>query len=125
MARKTATRKTKAGDFGVDFVEVPLTADQKKELYEGTYTAEDLLNGMVHMVEAGFKVSLSYSERSSSYIATYTGPADVDTGRKAACSSHGPSVDVALAAAVYKWTVITDGGNWDLNEVVGEWNSIR
>lgn len=125
MARKSAANGSKASDWGVDFVDVPLSSEVKRDLFENPYSPGDLISALVEMVESGIKLSVVWNEKSSAYICTVTSPVDPTTGRKVAMSSFAPSVDVAMSAAVYKWRLLTDGGGWQLDEITADWTAIR
>ena len=116
MARKSTSKSGKAnsGDFGVDFVSLRLSDADKAHLAEQAPSADDIVSSIVRCAEEGYKVSLSYVERSDSYVASLTTPINPDNGRKAALSGFGPTPDSALMCLFYKHYHIGNDGAWAL-----------
>ena len=108
------TGKTASGDFGVDFVSLRLSDEDKAMLSEAIPEAGDVLSDVVRMVEGGYKLSLSFVEKSDSYCATITSPTNPETGRKSALSGFGPTPDLALAVLAHKHYHLGNGGDWML-----------
>lgn len=108
--KKRATRQ----DFGVDFLRIYLGKQEKAEIAAQDWKMEDTTHAVVSWVEAGYKVSLTYNEKNDSFICTLTSPTIPETGRKVGVSSFAPSVEEAVQVAWYKWSVVTEGGQWSL-----------
>jgi hypothetical protein len=111
-------------DYGVDFANVRLSDDEKRMLFEETPSDGDLMSEIIRNAESGFKFTLSWNERNGSYIATFTSEKNPETGRKTGISGFGPDVSLAVSAAIYKLAKVTDGGNWQLDDITEEWSTI-
>ena len=110
----TKTGKTAPGDFGVDFVSLRLSDEDKAAFADAALDPADVLSDLVRMVEAGYKLSVSYVEKSGSFVATITSPPNLETGRRSALSGFGPTPDLALAVLAHKHYHIGNGGDWML-----------
>lgn len=121
--RKATSTNKRSNDFGVDFVSFRLTEAEKKELHDNPPAEDAIFAEITRMVDNGFKFTLGFNERNQAYIATFTGPKDPTTGRKKAVSGFADDPTMACISAVYKCVQLTDGGNWDLNEITNEWGS--
>lgn len=115
MAKKNSGSRSE-GKFGVDFLTVRLTTEDKKALNDWEVSFDQLLQWVVQIVEAGHKMSFSWSEGNESAICTITSPPPTGRGNKVSVSSFGSSVDNALKSAVYKYDVLAQGGDWNLVE---------
>lgn len=117
-----ATKRSKtngskqAGSFGVDFLNVRLTSEDKQELQKWEPTTDDLMAALVRIVEAGHKLSFSWAESNDSAIVTITSPGPTKTANKIAVSSFGSMVENALMSAIYKFEVLAQSGDWALVE---------
>jgi hypothetical protein len=110
----------KPKDFGVDFVQIRLTEEHRKELQKSHFGPDDLENALTRLVEAGQKISFVFGDRNDAVICTLTSPENPETKRKACVSSFGPDILSAVMVAWYKYAVLTDGGSWELYQVEEE-----
>jgi hypothetical protein len=113
----------KKQDFGVDFVNIRLSTEEKRKLASQEWSGDDLANALIRWVENGQKVSFTYSERNESVICSLTSPEDPVSHRRCSVSSFGPDAAEAAKVAWYKFAVLTDGGNWHLYEVDDEFGA--
>lgn len=121
---KSNNNGNKSGNFGVEFLNVPLAPDEKQALAEMEYDASDIEDWLVTMVEAGAKVSLTFSDRSDSYIATATHTEPGEGNRRVAYSGFGGSVGQSVQVLAFKWGKLTDAGGWDIHALSDEWGKI-
>lgn len=121
MARGKKSASASPGGAGLPrFVDIQLTAEDRKAFVSLSYSADDVLSALERIIAEGHRVGLSYSGERGAYTASLT-------GREAGCANEGLCMTSfaqtplkALALAVYKHTVLTEGVWLDGGHTGGE-----
>lgn len=94
------------------FVNIPLTADEKRAIADDVYNAEDTLEVVRALLEDGYKFSLSLDAAHNAIIATATGKNTGTANDGYALSGRGPTVEAAVRVLWYKHQGIAESGVW-------------
>ena len=112
MARGKKGSPGVGGAFGLPrFVDIRLSADDRKAFADLVYTADEVLDALERIIAEGHRVGLAYSGERGSYTASLTGREDGCVNKGLCVTSFANTPLRALALAVYKHTVLS-GGVW-------------
>lgn len=109
----TRSKKSSAGNgkpqakgesYGVSFVEIPLTLEDKHAIEQIEAKDEDLFASLERLADNGYKVSLSIDYNNTGGIVAITGTKGcaVSENVSRCLVSRGPDVRQALICALYK-----------------------
>lgn len=121
MPHKPANKKPATNpatkDFGVKFIQVKLSPEDRDRIKKEMSLAPDsIVEGLERVLTQGIKVSFSYGERNDAIICTFTGSVTDAAGgsSKLAYSSFGPNACIAFASSLWKHVVMFDSDthNW-------------
>lgn len=99
-----AVSRDSTTDYGVTFVNVYLSDEDKRALSEWEVSQEDLFLWIERQVDNGYKVSMSRDVNNSCFIVALTGKAACNPPENAGLClmSRGSSLQHALYSAVFK-----------------------
>lgn len=107
--RKTAPQSKKPRgryeeSYGVDFVNIPLSTEDKVHLQEWSVPPEELWLELERIAENGYKVSVSVDMANTGGIVAITGKSGCvpPTNESRCLVSRGPDVQGAMLASLYK-----------------------
>jgi hypothetical protein len=103
--------------YGVDFVNLRLTDEDKKEFSEWAYEhSSDVLTYLEQLIGSGYKLSLNEDEENHCFIAAVTGGQDNRDNKNKCLISRAPDLLEVLQIALYKHFVVCDAGDWGATE---------
>lgn len=121
MAAKS--KQNTRASWEVDFVNVVLSKDQKKQLMAWDVKGEVTFDAITRLVSDGFKLSVS-ADRAHDCVGAYlTSPKATDGSRQQCLAARGPDMFGAFRALVFKHSIILDG-DWGAVENDGEAGSV-
>jgi hypothetical protein len=98
-----------AGSGMPRFVDVKLSQDQRVDFAAKQFSDGELVMALQRLCDAGYRVGCAWNSDSSSYTVSVT-CRDSESGNFGLCmTSFASTVHTAVALAVYKHTVVTDG----------------
>lgn len=98
---KSSTKSSKQPFAASEFINFPLSAEQKKEIKSWQPTFEDIDNELLKLTQAGYRITLKWDDRSEAYACWInpTGEEHPNTGLT--LSGRGSSPLKALKQALY------------------------
>jgi hypothetical protein len=91
------------------FVDVKLSVDQRQDFISKQYSDSELVMTVQKLCDSGYRIGCAWSADSSSYTVSLT-CRDEDSSNFGLCmTSFANTVHTAIALAVYKHVVVTDG----------------
>lgn len=84
------------------WVECPLTDHDKEHLRAEEFSAQEIIEGITALVSSGYKLSISFDERSDAVGAYLTAPKQGSSNRVVCLSARAPFLEAALAVLLYK-----------------------
>jgi len=91
------------------FVDVKLDGDQRKAFLAFTSTGAELVDAMQAFADNGYRVGVSWSGEQQAYTVSLTCRAQGDPNEGLCMTSFAGSLERAIALAVFKHTVVTEG----------------
>lgn len=109
--------------FGVEFVNIDLATGDVERIKQNMPDDAVVMAGIERLALDGYKVSISYDDKHSTFIASLTGSKEcacVDN-RGLCVTSRGPSMAAACAVALFKHHEVCEGGAWRAVSRTDEW----
>jgi hypothetical protein len=100
--------------FGVEFVNIDLSSDQLATIKANIPSDEAIVTELERLALDGYKISFSYDDKHSAFIASITGSKEcaVEANRGLCITSRGPSLVAAGAVGLFKHHTVCEGGAW-------------
>lgn len=119
MARKNGKNVKNNIDFA-GFVRSDLGADERENFvtWQDTLSLEQVAQGVIQIVDTGYKLSVGYDKNNDSCFATLTNRDGDSRFRGYALSSFAGDSITALKLMIYKHVVLADG-DWEYFGEVG------
>lgn len=120
MANKKQSSRNRFGN--TEFVNVTLTADQRKE-FKAWYPAilDNLHDELGQLMVDDYKVSCSWDDNNQCFIATFTGKQDQTYNSEKALSSRSDNWFEALGVNLFKHVVLFGSKTWDGETTKNNW----
>jgi hypothetical protein len=110
---KPRQKKKKTGSAsGWTFVNVSLTRRDKEALQAWIDDNVDLWSEVLRQVDNGYKISLTWEERSDGFLATMAGRSCIPENRNRILSGRGRDPQGAVASVLYKHLHLSYDGIW-------------
>jgi hypothetical protein len=107
--------------YGVDFVPLRLTMDQKAAFQKWAKdNVADLGDYMVNLVGSGYKLSMNLDTNNDCYIVAITGTEENKLNRGLCITSRSDDLIEAVMMTVYKVVVLYDNGEWETPDDVSQ-----
>ena len=84
------------------WVKAELSESEKADLKGREISEAELVDSLEGIIAAGYKISISYDERSDCVGAYLTAPKELFPGRTVCLSARAPSVGYAITVLLYK-----------------------
>lgn len=111
--RNASTSKKKPApkkDWGVEFVNIPLRADDKEKLTQFALGNHDVTDFLLEQVENGYKMSVSFDTRHDAYIVSMTGKTCISENVGKCLTARADTAARAILSLWYKYdTYCFDG----------------
>jgi len=96
-------------EWGKDFVECHLGEKDKVQVRQAVERLDELMDGFERLIQNGYKVSIAVDDRNDNYGAYCTIKDPNSPNYPYMLVGRGPSAVGAIAALLYKHTVMLDG----------------
>lgn len=100
-AKKAPSRSTGAYPETI-WVAADLSDEEREGLKRRSVPIEDTIKALAGLIEQGFKISISYDERSDCVGAYLTAPKAASKGRTICLSARAPTLEKALLVLLFK-----------------------
>jgi len=91
------------------FVDTKLDVEQRRQFLAFSMTGVELVDAMQAFADNGYRVGVSWSGETQAYTVSLTCRASGDPNEGLCMTSFAGSLDRAIALAVFKHTVVTEG----------------
>lgn len=100
-------------NYGVDFVNIRLSPDDKKKFDAwAQQTLPDLADHLLALVSNDYKVSLNLDAQNDCYIVAFTGNSDNRKNKGLCMTSRSGDLIEAILIGLYKHEVLCENGEW-------------
>lgn len=117
--RESANAAKRAQQPPFQFVNVPLTADEKEVIKREPYTSEDILQWEREMALDGYRVGVTHDSSSDAFTVAFTGIYEERPDWNRCITSRHPELAIAFSVAIYKWRNYCEYGIPDPQELTG------
>lgn len=124
IKRRKTSKPTQNGNGFQDFefVEMRLDASDKAQFQAYvSSSADELWDDLYTLIQAGYKLSVSYMDNNDCFIASLTCRSDGDPNYNRVLSSRSDSFIDAVLLGVYKTTVLCKDNHWPTTPAVNNW----
>jgi len=98
---KSSSKSSKTQFTQSEFINFPLSAEQKREIKAWTPTFEDIDNELLKLTEAGYRVTLRWDERSEAHACWVNPTGEDHSNAGLTLSGRGSTPLKALKQALY------------------------